>query len=429
VAPLKSQLLRNDGGVWGGDPEGVDDVLVLRSTEQTIDGRWKIEEPAFRKLTKAERNSALLQEGDLLITKSSGSALHIGKTTLVDRAIHDMGCCYSNFMQRLRLRPTYLPKLAWHLLNNGIARSQFNLLSSSTTGLANLNGGVIGQIVVPIPPLPEQQAIATFLDRETARIDALVGEQQRLIALLTEKRQAVISHAVTKGLDPTVPMKDSGVAWLGEVPEHWGLTYLKHVTDQARPIMYGIVLPGPHVPGGVPIVKGGDVKPGRLNLETLNRTTVEIESGYVRSRLKARDIVVSIRGTVGEVELVPAEIEGSNLTQDAARVAPADGIDAAWLVYVLRAKALVDPLLSLSLGAAVRGINIRDLKRLCIVLPPAEERAAIATYLDRETTRIDALIADANQAITLLQERRTALITAAVTGQIDVRAHAEALPA
>lgn len=231
VRQFKAVIARNDGGVWGEDPTGEGDTLVLRSTEQTVDGRWQLDDPAHRSLSSSNKAAALLETGDLLVTKSSGSALHIGKTTLVTAEIASLECCYSNFMQRIRVSAAFSPKLAWYVMNNELARRQFDFLSNSTTGLANLNGTMIGQIITPIPTVEEQAAIVTFLDRETAKIDALVAEQEKLIDLLKEKRQAVISHAVTKGLDPSVPMKDSGVEWLGEVPAHWEIRRIKHLAE------------------------------------------------------------------------------------------------------------------------------------------------------------------------------------------------------
>jgi type I restriction enzyme, S subunit len=118
----------------------------------------------------------------------------------------------------------------------------------------------VGNLRTILPPLSEQTAIAAFLDRETAKIDALVAEQRRLIDLLKEKRQAVISHAVNKGLNPHTPMKPSGIDWLGDVPEHWRVSPLQRLTDPDRPIMYGIVLPGPNVGDGIPILKGGQTR-------------------------------------------------------------------------------------------------------------------------------------------------------------------------
>ena len=271
-----------------------------------------------------------------------------------------------------------------------------------------------------VPDIPEQRAIAAFLDWETARIDGLVAKKERLIELLQEQRTALITRAVTKGLDPNVPMKDSGVEWLGAIPAHWEVKRLWHLTPSNRRIMYGIVLPGPNVDDGVPIVKGGDVSSDRLRLDRLNRTTREIESGYARSRLQGGDLVYAIRGSIGEVAIVPDEIEGANLTQDAARIAYTAATHGPWLLHALKSTAVFAQLEAGALGATIRGINIRDLKRATIVVPPLAEQRAIAAFLDRETARIDTLVAKVRDAVEHLKELRTALISAAVTGKIDV---------
>jgi type I restriction enzyme S subunit len=242
-----------------------------------------------------------------------------------------------------------------------------------------------------------------------------------LIELLQEKRAALITQAVTKGLDPRVSMKDSGVEWLGKIPAHWKTKPLMRLTPDHRPIMYGIVLPGPNVDDGVPIVKGGDVAPGRLRLDLLNRTTREIEAPYARSRLRCGDIVYAIRGSIGAVEIVPDELQGANLTQDAARVAPSSEVSNRWLVFALRAKSVFAQLEGGAMGAAVKGINIRDLKRAILPVPLPKEQIAIASFLENQTEKIDALIAKAREGIEKLKEYRTALISAAVTGKIDVR--------
>jgi len=235
------------------------------------------------------------------------------------------------------------------------------------------------------------------------------------------KRRALIARAVTKGLDPNVSMKDSGVEWLGEIPAHWELKRLWHLTPSNRRIMYGIVLPGPNVDDGVPIVKGGDVSSERLRVDRLNRTTREIEAGYVRSRLQGGDLVFAIRGSIGEVAMVPDELEGANLTQDAARIAYTTETHGLLLLYALQSAAVFAQLEAGALGATIRGINIRDLKRASVAVPPLTEQRAIAAFLDRETGKIDALVAKVREAIDYLNELRTALISAAVTGKIDVR--------
>ena len=274
---------------------------------------------------------------------------------------------------------------------------------------------------VCLSPPAEQKTVAAFLDRETARIDALVAKKERVIELLQEKRTALITRAVTKGLDPNVPMKDSGVEWLGEIPAHWEVKRLWHLTPSGRRIMYGIVLPGPNVDEGVPIVKGGDVSVDRLRLDRLNRTTFEIESGYVRSRLRGGDLVYAIRGSIGEVAIVPGELEGANLTQDAARVAYTPATHGRWLLYALKSTVVFSQLEAGALGATIRGVNIRDLKRASIPVPPRIEQEEIASFLERETAKNDALVAKVREAIDRLKELRSALISAAVTGKIDVR--------
>ena len=187
---LKSVLVRNDSGVWGDEPSNHEGTIVLRSTEQTIDGGWTINAPAMRGLSSREKSWAVLAVGDLVVTKSSGSTIHIGKTTIVTEDVAQMQACFSNFMQRLRCLPVLEPRLAWYVLNSPVGRQQMIINSSTTTGLANLNGKILGELVFPLPPLPEQHVIAGFLDRQTARFDELVAKKERLIELLQEKRTA-----------------------------------------------------------------------------------------------------------------------------------------------------------------------------------------------------------------------------------------------
>lgn len=284
-----------------------------------------------------------------------------------------------------------------------------------------INASELACLDIAFPPISEQQAISAFLDRETAQIDALVSKQERLIELLGEKRTAITTRAVTKGLHANAPIKDSGVKWLGEIPAHWEVKRLWHLTPQDRRIMYGIVLPGPHVEGGVPIVKGGDVAPDRLRLNLLSRTTREIERQYERSRLQAGDLVYAIRGSIGDVAMIPDELDGSNLTQDAARVSYTKDSWGLWLLHSLKSYSAFAQLDAGALGATIRGINIRDLKRILMPVPPSIEQRAIADYIQGETAKLDNLAAKVREAIERLKELRAALISAAVTGRIDVR--------
>ena len=285
----------------------------------------------------------------------------------------------------------------------------------------SVNEGQMRDVPVVAPPLAEQRAIATFLDRETAMIDALVTKKERLIELLQEKRAALISRAVTKGLNPTVPMRDSGVQWLGEIPAHWDAKRLVRLSDEDVPIVYGILLPGPRLEEGVPYIGAGDVANGHLRIDELPRTTPEIASEYPRSRVRPGDIVYAIRGSFGAVQVVPTALAGVNLSRDAARIAPRRDVVGRWLCWALRSETSREQYRFHALGAAITGVNIRDLKRVILPCPPVAEQNAIADFLDRETESFDRLIVRVRDGIARTKELRSALISAAVTGKIDVR--------
>ena len=251
------------------------------------------------------------------------------------------------------------------------------------------------------------------------RIDGLIEKKQELLDRLAEKRQALITRAVTKGLDADAPMKPSGSDWFGDIPVHWGIQRLDRLTEPGRPIRYGIVLPGPHVDNGVPIIKGGDVRPDRLKLHSLSRTTHEIDAAHSKSRLRTGDIVYSIRGSFGDVELLPPELDGINLTQDAARIAPNKEVDREWLLLTLKSDAVLVQLAAGAIGATIKGINIRDLRRAILPLPPRAEQVTLRSWLSSKVTEIDRLSDSVLKSSILLKEYRTALVTAAVTGQFE----------
>jgi type I restriction enzyme, S subunit len=421
VVRLKNVLARRITDGPHTTPEFIDDGVPFLSVDGIQDGELQFD--GCRYVSAEEhaeyRRKALPRRDDLLM----GKAASTGK---IARVKVDFEFSIWSPLALIRLnRDVSNPAFYEYSLKSAIAQGQIDIFCTANTQ-KNISMDDIPRLVLTRPPLVEQAIIGGFLGRETGKIDALVAEQRRLMELLQEKRQAVISHAVTKGLNSDAPMKPSGSEWLGDVPAHWSLTPLKWLTDPERPIMYGIVLPGPDVGEGVPILKGGNVRPSRMNLQSMARTTPDIEAPYARARLRMADLVYSIRGSIGDCEAVPAALEGSNITQDVARVAVAKGTHAPWVRWALLASAIREDLASGSLGAAIRGINIFDLKRAALPTPPPSEQVEIAAFIDSETLKLDALAGEAQRAIDLLQERRTALISAAVTGQIDVRGLAEA---
>ena len=273
---------------------------------------------------------------------------------------------------------------------------------------------------VILPPKEDQLAIATFLDHETAKIDTLIAEQQRLIELLQEKRQAVISHAVTKGLNPDAPMKDSGVEWLGEVPEHWDVAPLKHhwqVTDCKH-------VTAEFTQEGYPLASIKEAQGRWIDLTNAKRTTDEFYTLLTEGNRTPEpgDLVFTRNATVGEVAEVPAQIESFALGQDVVILKKLKGSHCssfAW--YLLRSTAVSNQLECAMIGSTFRRINVEQIKAISVPIPPSHEQASIAIYLGEASDQWSKQEQDARHCVSLLQERRSALISAAVTGQINVR--------
>ena len=267
-------------------------------------------------------------------------------------------------------------------------------------------------------------AIATFLDRETAKIDALVAEQEKLIALLQEKRQAVISHAVTKGLDPNVPMKDSGVEWLGEVPGHWDLAPLKQVITRIESGTSVNAIDTPAGIGELGVLKTSCVYHGHFDADE-NKAVIPDEYDRVACPVTAGTLIVSRMNTpdlVGAAGVVHASHENLFLPDRLWQV-HFDGAHPDFVHHWTHTppyRAQVE-MACAGTSSSMQNLGQDQFRGFVIPRPPLSEQTAIATFLDRETTKLDTLMAEARTAITLLQERRTALISAAVTGQIDVR--------
>ena len=313
------------------------------------------------------------------------------------------------------LRPGYLKYALQeeHFIQQIISRS---------TGVSYpaINASEVARIPACLPGVVEQDSIATFLDNETTKIDALIAEQQRLIELLQEKRQAVISHAVTKGLNPTAPMKDSGVEWLGEVPEHWKAAPIKHhwlVTDCKH-------VTAEFTEDGYPLVSIREVQGRWISLETAKRTTEDFYQLLTEGNRKPEpgDLVFSRNATVGEVAEVPESIESFALGQDVVLLKRQyKSLSSSYAWYLLRSTAVINQLECAMIGSTFRRINVEQIKALTIPIPPPEEQALIATHLESIGGTWAEQANDAHACVSLLQERRSALISAAVTGQIDVR--------
>ncbi|RAZ83823.1 restriction endonuclease subunit S [Cereibacter johrii] len=273
-----------------------------------------------------------------------------------------------------------------------------------------------------LPPLAEQQAIAAFLNRETAKIDALVEEQRRLIALLAEKRQAVISHAVTRGLNPDAPLKPSGIDWLGDIPDGWEVRPLKSVATVQTGIAKGKAV-DPLKRLEIPYVHVANVQDGYLDLAEV--ATIGIEADQVdRYLLRPGDVLMNEGGDfdkLGRGAIWGGEVSPCIHQNHVFAVRPAD-ISSDWLSTIIGSDYAKFYFMTRSKQSTnLASISSTNLMNLPVLIPGSDEQQGIIAFLRKEGDAFDALTATATTAIALLQERRAALISAAVTGKIDVR--------
>lgn len=278
-------------------------------------------------------------------------------------------------------------------------------------------------VVAPDPD--EQAAIAHFLDRETGRIDGLIEKKTRFIALLKEKRAAVIAHAVTKGIDPDAPMKDSGVDWLGRVPAHWDVTRLGYLGRSAN----GINIGGDAFGSGFPFISYGDVYKNRELPQLPEGLVQSTKTDRVAYSVKTGDILFTRTSETAEEiafsSVCMQTIEGAVFAGFLIRFRPYPGVlDALFSKYAFQNRGLRDFYAKEMKLVTRASLSQGLLHRTPVPLPPLGEQERIAAYLEVQCKKIDGLIAKSETSIDLLREKRAALITAAVTGKIDVRAAA-----
>ena len=306
----------------------------------------------------------------------------------------------------------------------GIATEALNVRGRGATFL-EISGDELGAFKVTLPPCQEQVQIATFLDHETAKIDALIAEQQRLIELLQEKRQAVISHAVTKGLNPNAPIKDSGVEWLGEVPEHWELSRVKVISS--------FTTSGPRgwseqiSEDGALFVQSGDLNDYLgVDFEDCKRVRVSGDAEALRTRLQPGDAVVCITGAkTGNAAVCHELPEDSYINQHLCLIRPRNNIEPGFLGLLLKSHC-GQTHFALAQYGLKQGLSLENVRETPLVLPPMKEQVEIVSYVNKVRGFMRSLINESHHSVEILKERRSALISAAVTGQIDVRGLVEA---
>jgi type I restriction enzyme S subunit len=364
---------------------------------------------------QSEGSATLFCEGDVLFGKLRPYLAKVYKASMP-------GMCTT---EALVLRPS---KFQSSFLRSLLAtKGYIDIINSSTYGakMPRANWDFIGNLPVINPPLPEQQAIARFLDEKTEQIDALIAKKERLLQLLAEKRTALITRAVTKGLNADAPMKDSGIPWLGEIPAHWEALALKRLLSIP-------MTDGPHetpeiLDEGVPFISAESIRNRKIDFNR-KRGYISWEDHQRYSKKykpKKGDIyIVKSGATTGKVAMVETDME-FNIWSPLAVVRPdCTKADPAYLFHYIDSsifKILIE--LKWNYGTQ-QNIGMSILENLPVILPPLDEQIFIAKYINSELKNITPLEKDVKASISKLKEYRSSMITHAVTGKIDVREYA-----
>jgi len=354
--------------------------------------------------------------GDVLLTKDGT----IGRAAIVAKGFPEFVILSSLGLLTPKQELTNI--FLYYYLISGINVDQMNSLIHGSA-LRRMTISKIDSLLITIPPVEEQEKIANFLDHETAKIDTLIEKQQQLIKLLKEKRQAVISHAVTKGLNPKAPMRDSGVEWLGDVPEHWDVARIKNLAIIISKGTTPSTIGGDFVDEGVRFLKGENIGKSIPVQESPKFFITEVVDEQIsRSRLEENDVLVIIAGaTTGLASILQKDLLPANTNQAVSFIRPKESLYSKLIVRWLSTEFAQRIIWMGAVQAAQPNLSMEDLGNIPIAVPPEKELAEIIEAIDKCLIRFDDLHSKVKSAIELMQERRTALISAAVTGKIDVR--------
>jgi type I restriction enzyme S subunit len=388
-------------------------ILAIGATQITKKGTIDLSKATFISKEKYEESPEIKLFGnEILIVKVGATIGKIGffPKGLGEATINPNVMIFSSFKD--------LNRFIFYCLKGEYFQISLELNKSAGAQDA-INQEFFNSLSIFSPPLPEQHAIAAFLDRETARIDTLIAKKERQIELLQEKRSALISHAVTKGLDPNVKMKDSGIEWLGMVPEGWKISHIRRIISKF--VDYRGKTPE-KVESGVRLITARNIKNGQIDFSLSEEfmKNEDYESWMVRGFPEIGDIIITTEAPLGEVaQIVDTDIA---LAQRIILLKTnKNQIHNEFLKYQLMSDLGKGELLSRSTGSTAIGIKAEHLRSISVIIPPLNEQTEVVLYIQREIRNLENPIEKIVDSINKLREYRSALISAAVTGKIDVR--------
>lgn len=415
IAPLYARYSVQLGKMLNPEAaEGPDQSPYLGNSDVQW-GLVNVAELSTMSFSAGERERFRLRPKDLLVCEGGD----VGRTAVWRSELPE--CFYQKALHRLRpLGKDAEPEFFFFLMRAATDRGAF-LAGGNKSTLMHLTGEKLRSHRFPFPPLDEQLAIAAFLRHKTTIIDALIAKKERLVELLQEKRRVLITQAITMGLDPSVPMKESGVEWLGQIPAHWSA---ERIANLATKITNGYVGPTRDilVSAGVRYLQSLHIKSNAIVVNSENEyfVTKEWSQAHERSILKAGDVLVVQTGDIGQVACVPPSFAGSNCHALIIISLAASACRGSFLSLVLNSHYGFHLLKSIQTGALHPHLNCTFVREIRIPLPPLKEQDEILAAVDREVSLNQDLERHTSVSVKRLREYRQALITAAVTGKIDV---------
>ena len=398
--------------------EYVDDGYVFLATPNIKDN--EVDFININRITKErydESPEIILEKGDVLVTKDGSTT----GTTNIIRVLPEPATVNSSIAV-LRSKGNVLSEYLYYFF---VSEYTQNLIIRMRGGMGvpHLFQADLRKFYILVPAKQEQGFIVNFLDHETTKIDIFIEKQKQLIQLLKEKRQAVISHTVTKGLSPKAKMRDSGVRWLGEVPEHWGIGKIKNLSSIISKGTTPSTMGEKFETTGIRFLKAENIGKGfyvaPLPEFYISEKTDKLLS---RSRLQSKDVLVIIAGaTTGLSSVIQEDLLPANTNQAVSFIRPLNNAYSEYISYWLSTEYAQSNIWQVAVQAAQPNLSMESLGNIYIPIPPENETKELITHINFKLSKLAVLIENAKLAINLMQERRAALISASVTGKIDVR--------
>jgi type I restriction enzyme S subunit len=363
-----------------------------------------------------QSSTKLLNKGALLVVVRSGILQHS-----IPVAINNIPVTLNQDIRAVHFNSRLNAKYAMYIIAGSQAALLLEWRKQGAT-VESIEQDYLANTIFPVPSVEEQNQITQFLDDEIEKIDSLIERQRQLIQLLKEKRQAIISQAVTKGLNSSTKMRNSGVEWLGEIPEHWVVTQLKFNTLEMQTGPFGSQLHAEdYVVDGIPLVNPAHMKDGKIVPDSKVSVDENTWSRLSRHQLFEGDLIFARRGELGRCAVVTKGEEGWLCGTGSLKAKLNERLIPEYSYLLITSSGVISELSLESKGSTMDNLNTETLGRVRLPVPPVGEQRGILSYVKNVSGKYGLLIDKANSAIELMQERRTALISAAVTGKIDVR--------